>query len=175
MSACWDELRGRGCLALSAGLLGFSRTIIPWPASHCLATQSAPLWRQTAFRRIMSSSCSSSPTCISSGLRANIPLRGNFPFSLSVLVHNMLLNHWLIIQSPLLPPDYLLVQVTLQHILGNKVPFFFLLMMFGGASSARTVLLTGESWWLRLELEAPLCLGSLGLPWSWGAAWVDGL
>lgn len=80
---CGTWAAWQGWLAFRAGLLGSCRMIIPWPASPCLDTRSAALQRQMGFRRIMSSSCSSSPTCISSGLRANTPLRGNFLFSLS--------------------------------------------------------------------------------------------
>lgn len=87
------------------------------------------------------------------------------------LVYNVLLTHWLIMQSPLFTPDYFLVWVTLQntqHILSNEVSFLFVPV-------TRTAILAGKGWWLHLELWALLSLQSLELSWGWGATWMEGL
>jgi len=59
-------------------LLTLPRTRTPWPASLCSATHSPfPQSRRTSTRTTCSS-CISSPTCTTSGLKANIHLKGGW-------------------------------------------------------------------------------------------------
>lgn len=52
------------------------RTVTPWPVYRCWATHSPSPQSLRTSTRTMCSSCTSSPTCTTSGLKANTHLKG---------------------------------------------------------------------------------------------------